>query len=129
MPVAWPGFRSPEASSWLAGVQAGYNYQYRNWVFGAEVDVQGTDLTRSHNSFNPNALIVNPGTAAILNVETYRGRAEIDWFGTARGRIGVAFDRVMVYGTAGAIFANVTTSHFFDQQFFFPPGVVAPPET
>src|SRR5262249_45909870 len=29
-----------------------------------------------------------------------------------------AWDRLFVYGTGGAIFANVTTSHFLDRTFF-----------
>jgi opacity protein-like surface antigen len=42
-----------------------------------------------------------------------RASSEIDAFGTVRGRLGVAWDRFMIYGTGGAIFANVRTSHFW----------------
>ncbi len=108
---------SPESSSWLAGGQVGYNYQYRNWVFGAEVDLQATDLNRANNQVTFNSLI---GFPAVPLTATYTGRAEIDWFGTARGRIGIAWDRFMVYGTGGVIFANVQTSHLLDFQFADP---------
>ena len=32
------------------------------------------------------------------------------WLGTARGRIGVAADRVLLYGTGGGVFGNVQTT-------------------
>ncbi len=110
---------SPESSSWLAGGQLGYNYQTPNrWVFGAEIDLQVTDLNRANTSLDVGTLLVG-GAGGPLNIP-YTGRAEIDWFGTARGRLGYAWDRLLVYGTGGAIFANVTTSHFLEYQF--PPG-------
>jgi outer membrane immunogenic protein len=110
---------SPETSGWLAGAQAGYNQQIGAWVFGFEADFQGTDLNRNGNAF---AAAVNPRATfpvfdPFTNAETYRASAEIDWFGTVRGRIGFAWDRLLVYGTGGAIFANVTTSHFLDRAF------------
>jgi outer membrane immunogenic protein len=35
-------------------------------------------------------------------------KAGIDWFATARARVGAAFDRVLVYGTGGLAVINVT---------------------
>jgi outer membrane immunogenic protein len=109
---------SPEGSGWLAGGQVGYNYQFRgwgggNWVFGVEADLQATDLSRANNQFNPLTTLVG-GVVPIWAV-TYRGQAEMDWFGTVRGRLGFAWDRLLVYGTGGAIFANVTTSHLVNE--------------
>jgi outer membrane immunogenic protein len=121
---------SPESSSWLAGAQVGYNYQYRNWVFGAEVDLQATDLSRTNNQLNPAVTLTNqPFVGPAFAALTYRGRAEIDWFGTARGRIGVAWDRVLIYGTGGVMFANVTTSHFQDRVFVPGTTAIPPPST
>jgi hypothetical protein len=34
-------------STWLAGVQAGCNYQSADWVFGIETDMSGTKLNDS----------------------------------------------------------------------------------
>ena len=36
--------------------------------------------------------------------------AGINWFGTARARVGVALDNVLLYGTGGAAWANWTDS-------------------
>jgi outer membrane immunogenic protein len=109
-------------SSWLAGGQIGYNYQFRgwgggSWVFGAEADLQATDLSRSANIFLPGVLPIGTLAPVFGNNLTYRASSEIDWFGTVRGRLGFAWDRLLVYGTGGAIFANVQTTHFLDRFF------------
>jgi outer membrane immunogenic protein len=109
-----------ESSSWLAGGQIGYNYQFRgwgggSWVFGAEADLQATDLSRRNSQFLPVTFSVGDNAAVNPNALTYAGAAEIDWFGTVRGRLGFAWDRLLVYGTGGAIFANVKTSHFLNR--------------
>lgn len=74
---------SLELDGGLVGGQIGYNYQLGNWVFGVEIDYQWASI---HDSAN------TPGTLA---------EAEIRSFGTARGRIGVAWDRWLIFGTAG----------------------------
>ncbi|MGO8778119.1 MAG: outer membrane protein [Rhodomicrobium sp.] len=61
----------------FGGGQIGYNLQRGNIVFGVEADLEGADITKSG---------VN---------------ATGDYFGTVRGRVGYAFDRALVYGTAG----------------------------
>jgi len=33
-------------------------------------------------------------------------RSRIDWFATVRGRLGYAFDRLLIYGTGGVAFAD-----------------------
>ena len=35
---------SQDASSWIAGGQVGYRYQFTNWVAGVEASWSGTDL-------------------------------------------------------------------------------------
>lgn len=78
-------------SGLLGGVQAGYNWQSGAWVFGLEGDVQinGADDTFAPWKFS------NP------------------WFGTARGRVGYAFNNVLVYGTGGLAFGEVSGQNFF----------------
>ncbi|WP_430910264.1 outer membrane protein [Methylobacterium sp. sgz302541] len=92
-----------------AGGQAGYNYQFTpgsGVVVGLEADAQYTDLqrTRRETIFNP---VFNP------NVLTNTYRTELGFLGTVRGRIGYAFDRVLVYGTGGFAYGDVTRSVFF----------------
>ena len=32
---------------------------------------------------------------------------KLEWFGTVRGRLGIAFDRVLIYGTGGLAYGHV----------------------
>ena len=59
-------------------------------VFGVEADAAYTDLNRN-TAFGPNAAF---GTRT-------------DFVGTARGRLGLAFDRLMVYGTGGFAYGGI----------------------
>jgi outer membrane immunogenic protein len=61
------------------GIQAGYNWQSGQFVFGAETDLQ---LSAADDVFAP-WKFANP------------------WFGTLRARAGVALNNILFYGTAG----------------------------
>nr|WP_210301956.1 porin family protein [Methylobacterium brachythecii] len=92
-----------------AGGQVGYNFQLTpgsGVVFGIEADAQYTDLQRRRTEtiFNP---VFNP------NVLTNSYRTELGFLGTVRGRIGYAFDRVLVYGTGGFAYGDVSQSVTF----------------
>ena len=69
------------------GVQAGYNWQFGRFVFGAETDLQ---LSDADDVFAP-WKFSNP------------------WFGTLRGRGGVALNNVMFYGTLGLAYGTLKT--------------------
>ena len=72
----------------IGGAQLGYNYQWGAMVLGFEVDLDGTMATKS------SATITAPGGVT-------SGTDQIPWIGTLRGRVGYAFDRFLVYATAG----------------------------
>lgn len=73
--------------SFLIGGQAGYLRQFdNNWIVGAEAELSGTSLTAT-------------GQCATVVGSVCRTRQ--DWVAAFRGRIGYAFDRLQVYGTAG----------------------------
>ncbi|MEJ1160733.1 outer membrane protein [Prosthecomicrobium sp. N25] len=76
------------SGSAAGGLQAGYLFQTGPMVYGAELDA-----TYGRNSKSANV----PGG---------RIDAAMDWQGSARGRLGFAFDRVLVYGTGGVAVAN-----------------------
>ena len=82
---------TPTVGSW-AGRRDGYNYQVNSLVFGLEADASWTSLKGS-GSFN-----TIPGDVnwAIQN--------QLDWFGTVRGRVGVAVNNFLFYGTGGVAF-------------------------
>ena len=81
----------------LAGGTVGINYQAGSFVFGFEADADWADFTGTSNNatvcslFTPNA-----------GCETKQ-----TWFGTGRARIGYAFDRLLVFGTAGGAVGNI----------------------
>jgi len=76
--------------SYLFGMQAGYNYVLPSrWLIGFEADASAPNtLAGSQTVFAP-----ADGLATYTNTV-------LD-FGTARARVGYAFDRFLVYGTGG----------------------------
>jgi outer membrane immunogenic protein len=96
--LASPTFALPVNSSGsgvVGGGHVGFNYQVNRFVLGIENDVEG-------NSINTTYPIGAPFVATT-------GTARLDWQVSMRGRVGVAFDRVLVYGTGGVAFG-----HFID---------------
>jgi outer membrane immunogenic protein len=103
------GQNAANASSWLAGAHAGYNWQQGAMVFGFETDLQGTHLNSSMiGGLTHNPLIVPPPAGDFAAT-----MALIDWYGTFRGRIGVTSGQWLFYGTAGAAYGNVSLSSTF----------------
>ncbi len=92
-------------TSWIGGVQGGYNYEFGQAVIGIEGDIDWTDLSRQ-------ATVTINGAAAPFSV-TSTAMARIDWIGTFRGRVGYAFaweNRLLVYGTGGVAYAGATNA-------------------
>lgn len=73
----------------VGGGQIGANYQIGAVVLGLETDFDATGSNKS--------------TA----VGAYTGTEQIPWMGTFRARVGVAFERFLVYGTGGAAVIEV----------------------
>src|SRR6185437_1481359 len=79
---------SLSATGAIGGLQAGYNFQSANWVFGVETAWAWTDLNGSFVAADPNF-----GKAS----------SRINWIGTLVGRAGMTFDRLLLYvGGGGA---------------------------
>jgi outer membrane immunogenic protein len=78
----------------IGGLQAGFNYQITNVVAGVEADIDWASL---------NSSVVAPSRA--VGGDTYN--TKIDTVATVRGRLGIAFDRLLLYGTGGWAFAKV----------------------
>jgi outer membrane immunogenic protein len=81
----------------MAGGTLGANYQFGQIVIGAEGDIDWQGLRGSSN------------TAPCFGIPGGCDTAS-NWVATFRGRLGYAFDRVLVYGTAGGAAANVEAS-------------------
>ncbi|MDR3467362.1 MAG: outer membrane beta-barrel protein [Xanthobacteraceae bacterium] len=103
-PLVLPtGFGPASASSWVAGAVAGYNWQRGSVVFGFEGDLSGTDL-RSESTGGFSSPINN------INFTYPTGDvvAKVDWYGTARARLGWAQGPFLLYGTAGLAYGHAS---------------------
>jgi outer membrane immunogenic protein len=93
-------------TSFLAGLHAGYNFQFaKNFVAGVEVDGQWMKPRYAfcrETSIDSVPCFDNIFGYSYVNSETRS-------MTTVRGRLGVTYDRLMLYGTAGTAFTEVST--------------------
>ncbi|MGX9979710.1 outer membrane protein [Methylobacterium fujisawaense] len=104
-------FNQRNQEGFSGGGQVGYNFQFTpgsGIVVGIEADAQYLDFGRSRN----NAFVVGP-LAPGYYVTDPRGLSSLDFFGTVRGRIGYAFDRVLFYGTGGFAYGSGSADRSF----------------
>jgi len=84
----------------FGGGQIGYNWQTGNILFGVETDFQGAALQDDRTC-----------TLTCMDFEANRYDQHLDWFGTARGRIGLTTGSVLGYVTGGLAYGGVTTAN------------------
>ena len=85
------------ASGFIGGVQAGYNWQFDRTIVGIETDFQGSGLKSD--------------AELTIGGITRGAEAKINWFGTTRARLGYTpVDRFMVYATGGVAYGKVKAS-------------------
>ena len=104
-------FSQRNQEGFTGGGQVGYNFQFTpgsGIVVGVEADAQYLDFGRSRN----NAFLVGP-LAPGYYVTDPRGLSSLDFFGTVRGRVGYAFDRVLFYGTGGFAYGSGSADRSF----------------
>jgi outer membrane immunogenic protein len=87
------GTESVTAKGGLIGGTVGYNFQTGTWVWGLEGDIDYSWIKGTNT---------DPKTFCAFGCEFTN-----DWFGTARGRIGYAWDRWLPYLTGGLAVAHV----------------------
>jgi outer membrane immunogenic protein len=73
-----------EPNGIAGGVQAGYNWQFGQFVVGGEADIQASAADETFAAYK----FSNP------------------WFGTVRGRVGFSLSNVLLYATAGLGFGG-----------------------
>ncbi|WP_024881778.1 carbohydrate porin [Methylosinus sp. LW3] len=80
------------------GAQAGYNWQYGNWVYGIETELSFLDGRRG-----PIGAFPAPPVYWLRGVGSYTLTADPSgaYFGSLRGRLGFAVDRMLFYATGG----------------------------
>ena len=90
----------------IAGGTIGYNFQTRsNIVLGIEADISYSDISGAFGPANlgqPNGGFWGCGSGPCVT--------EVTWFGTVRGRLGLAMDRVLFYATGGLAFGNIDSA-------------------
>jgi opacity protein-like surface antigen len=89
-----------DSRGFVGGFQAGANWQSGPIVGGLEIDLSGTDIKGSvSNSTSANG-IIDQGTQT----------DKLDWFGSARARLGyLVTPDVLLYGTGGPGWARMVT--------------------
>lgn len=89
------GLGNDDFSSWgfLGGAQIGANAQFNRLVLGLEGDFSWTDIKNGGNDSIGEAL-----------------NANVQWTSTVAGRVGAAFDRLLVYGKGGLALAEDQSS-------------------
>jgi len=102
----------PLTSAAIVGGNVGCNWQpfASSWVVG--VEAEGAWLSMSNTEFDP---FVSPNLrvdqARPGSQPDVRGSASVgDWYASITGRLGYAFDRVLIYGKGGVAFVPVSAS-------------------
>jgi len=85
-----------------AGVEIGYDWQDRYFVYGVAADWTWTDLDRSQVAYHS-----SPTTF----------RAKVDWLASFRGRAGLAVDNTLVYITGGVALGHVKGENLVPSDF------------
>jgi outer membrane immunogenic protein len=118
----------------LIGLQAGYNWQRESWVFGVEADLQATGQRGDGTSLQSGFLGATVNGVPATGTVTYARNYKLPWFGTFRGRLGVAADRWLLYATGGLAVGEIEASSaailtFSDPVFVGPPTPALPSST
>jgi len=83
----------------FGGVQAGYNWQFGDWLLGVETDIQADGQSDSRTCI----LLCIPGLGLAVD-------QKLTWFGTTRARLGWVTGPVMTYVTGGAAYGGTKTA-------------------
>jgi outer membrane immunogenic protein len=101
-------WETPASSSFsvngaMAGATLGWNYQIGQLVLGIEGDYDWQNVRGSRNT---------GGCVGLAGPPVFAGGCDTasNWYGTFRGRLGYAMDRIMVYGTAGGAVSDIKAS-------------------
>ena len=79
----------------IGGLELGYNADLGNaLVLGVEGDFSAATGTGSSSAYDGDAIV----------------KSKLDYLGTVRGRIGIAVDRALIYGTGGLAWGDINTT-------------------
>jgi outer membrane immunogenic protein len=89
------------------GGQIGFNWQFApSWLVGIEADF---------NSFNEKLSLSRTGNTNVggPTPTTVTNSLSTNWLATVRGRVGITFDRILLYVTGGAAFSDLNYSQIY----------------
>ena len=91
-PPTFPVATDINSNGWIAGFQAGHNWQVRNWVGGLEFDLSASGIKGSATS------VFTDGIDTEIETDTNKFKL----LGSARARLGyLVWPNVLFYGTGG----------------------------
>ncbi len=93
----------------IGGGHVGYNLQLNQWVIGLEGDVDGSSLSKSGSGILVIPALFDAG-GPFGGLIPATVSASLDVQGSIRGRLGYAWDRVLLYGTGGVSFGGFRAS-------------------
>jgi len=104
-PMSVGGNLSLNSSGFYGGGQVGYNWQFApQWVGGLEADINASAI-EGKLGLDLNA---TDGTDSV-HINGSAG-SKLDYFGTVRARVGWANGPLLLYGTGGFAYGDVTSS-------------------
>lgn len=106
-----------QTSGVAGGPEIGVNFQSGSFVYGLEADINflGNSKNGSHGYACP-ASFCGETTFTISDAFTNR----VNYLGTARGRLGLAVDRTLIYFTAGLAYGKTSNARGFVATESFP---------
>lgn len=96
-----------KGGSLTGGIQTGFNYQINNIVIGLEAD---TNWMGNHEKLTHSATGIVANPSVTLNDGTFVVKSSLSQLSTLRGRLGLAFDKIMLFTTAGFALGAVKSS-------------------
>jgi outer membrane immunogenic protein len=102
-PLSFPLSGLADVNGFIGGGQLGYNWQRGTWLFGLEGDIQ---FSNERGSGDVCTVAGCPAGSAVFTRDY-----KLDWFGTARGRVGfLPAERILLYATGGLAYGHFTGS-------------------
>jgi outer membrane immunogenic protein len=116
--VAASGTGSIKGSGFTGGVQAGYNWQSNNLVYGLEADFGAFNLSGSRRASANYPVAAGGGGPTTANVYTVGSSFDTDWLFTFRGRLGWTLSpNLLVYATGGWAVTDLKVSNSFSDDY------------
>ena len=92
------GSSGSSGAGFVGGVQAGYNWQSSRFLIGLEADV---DYFQRSSSLTKTGIVTTGDALTVTN------QSNSNWIATIRPRVGLVWDRLLVYATGGVAFTRI----------------------